>query len=242
MIPEHIKVKLQKLFAFEEGARNIGSLHEAENAALRIQEILMNYNLQREDIKEKSKYKIKYIELVKYYKKNEGRWIVSLFANISQHNMCDVITQSIPKTHLFDRVLILGEEVNIEIVEYTVEQLIPVLRYLSKDAWKAYNGPEKRNAFIRGFLQGAVWGVSARLAAELNHIRTENVKADALVLHEKAKVREFRDEQFPTLGKEKKSSLTAFDGQRAGYKKGKELSIKKGLNGDSNALNQKLIK
>ena len=41
---------MEKLFALEEGAREIGSLHEAENAAAKLQALLQEYNLERSQL------------------------------------------------------------------------------------------------------------------------------------------------------------------------------------------------
>ena len=51
MISNNIKSRIEKLLTHRDGALEIGSLHEAENASQRILEMLIKYNLELDDIK-----------------------------------------------------------------------------------------------------------------------------------------------------------------------------------------------
>src|SRR3989339_868143 len=101
-IPKKIYDVLKKLMNLKEGAEKIGSIHEAENAAARINEILLKYNLELSEIKFSEKSKIEYDEtalpgivfedgIFKNKRKNEGNWVQLLYMIISKHNLCKVV-------------------------------------------------------------------------------------------------------------------------------------------------------
>ena len=79
--------KISKLIRLEEGAKEIGSMEEAANAAAQIQKLLLKYNIDRNQLEpEKQKENIisKEVEIGKEhgYKKTESDWMLVLANHI----------------------------------------------------------------------------------------------------------------------------------------------------------------
>ena len=150
-IPKNIYEKLQKLLRKADSAKEVGNLAEAEAFANKASEILMEYNLSREqiDLEDKPKVVRDHIPntMKDFLPKNEGRWLVLLYNVIARHNLCRIVTHEDGRKGLS----VMGEKINIEIVRYICDQLEAKIRILVKQAYRDYRGLEKKNAFIRGF-------------------------------------------------------------------------------------------
>jgi hypothetical protein len=156
--------KIQKLLNLKEGAEAVGNLHEAENAAARVQDYLLRYNLDLETVK-KSKIEQKAemesitINCSDKQDKRESNWVPKLYVAIATNNLCKIFTYD-------QQVRILGHKVNVQMVAYIAEQMIAKIRIAEKFTWKEYeNSPlepwgerEKRGTFRRGFFEGAAYG------------------------------------------------------------------------------------
>lgn len=230
-IPQNILELLKKLLVFEDGAKKIGSIHEAEVAATKIQAILLQYNLDRENIfHDKRKYVAKNLSVSEYSSKTEGKWIRMLLAGISIYNFCDLITRTTGDRNS-DSYVIMGTEENTETVIFLFEQLRIRILELSKESWKRYNGIEKHNTYLRGFLMGAAMAIRLRLREEWEKSQKSNESTTALVLSNKAELVEFRNSIFTDIKQVGYSSTTSIDGHNAGVRVGKSMNIYKGLKG-----------
>lgn len=166
---QSVIAKIQKLMNLKEGAEAVGSIHEAENAAMRVQELLMRYNLDLETVQAtsiqiKAEFFDGWIELGDKQGKSESFWVPKLYSAIANNNLCRAI---------FDNtsVRILGRKDQVELVLYIADQMISKVRIAEKYSWAEYTGEEKRGTFRRGFYSGAVIGINSRL-------RNENTKSD----------------------------------------------------------------
>jgi DNA-binding FrmR family transcriptional regulator len=239
-IPERIIERIRKLLDMQYGAEKIGSLHEAENAAARIQEILFKYNADLSDIdleKNENKISENQISIATQVKRIEGQWVSLLYNVIAKGNLCRAICHQVRGGEIF-AVSLIGNRVNIEITQYTVEQLIPRIRIMAKRSWDHYNGGEKKNAYMRGFYKGAVHGINYKLEEQKKSMMQEQ-SISALVKREDAALENYINGNHQDLKTSKSNPLSAQDGLHRGFQAGKDIEINKGL---KNGLNQNLLK
>lgn len=237
-IPKEIYERLQKLLRKAESAKAMGSLAEAEAFANKATELLMEYNLSREniDLEDKPKVIRDWIKDKNFLPKNEGRWLILLYFTICKHNLCRGITQD--DGH--EGFSIVGEKVNVEIVRYICDQLEVRLRGMAKAAYKTYYGSEKKNAFVRGFLLGAIQGIDVKLSQHLREMVVSNANITALVVVKNKAIAEFVDQEFGTLRSGRGARYSAQDGKAQGFEAGKNIDIHKGVGKgaiDRNLLN-----
>lgn len=224
-----IKEKLRKLIAKEESARELGNLAEAEAFASKIQQLLMEYELSIEELKantaESTAMGIEIFDLKPLLSRHESDWIEKLYSVASRLNFCMAIFSS--KT---TELKLVGTEMNREFTHYLAGQLIPKLRTLAHKSFSEYNGPEKRNTYIRGFLRGAVMGIRERLLGDLEKMKKENTQVQGLVLMKDRALKEFIQKEFPHLSSRNSNRLGGKEGAYQGYVAGKNVPINQGLN------------
>lgn len=239
---EKILEKVRKLMvlAGDEGA----SLNEAEVAAKKAQELLFKYNLTMQEAdthipKDEQVVGDEFYDLGPDWKKNEGSWIISLYQCIARYNLCTIV---VGWSYARDRypknwaVYVIGRKVNVELVHFMCQQLVFRIRILEKGAWLLYQGLEKKGRFRRGFLVGAVKGISNQLWKQQSGLRGVEKKLDALiVLNEKA-LEEYSKRRWPDQTKGRMSSLSSWDGLQKGIVAGKSMEIHKGLEEGSNSF------
>ncbi len=96
-IPENILKRIKKLLNHAEGAKKVGSLAEAETAALKAQELMAEYNLAIHDIDLNQEEGPRVGDLIldpfDLNFKNEGDWIIQLYHVISYYNYCRAINR-----------------------------------------------------------------------------------------------------------------------------------------------------
>jgi hypothetical protein len=111
--------------------------------------------------------------------------------------------------------------------------LIPRIKYLAKEAWKQYDGKEKRNAFLRGFYLGCANRIGQRLLEAMEVVKREEADTQALVLKKDAKVQRYCQENF-SYGKAKKQrGISGIGGLQAGAAAGDKVSVSRGVAGRS---------
>jgi len=229
--------KIRKLLALSEDAKNQGSLEEAANAAAKVQDILMKYNLSMAEVNKEKESLVSETAinvLRKGWNHRHGKWIFHLYKAIATVNLCDIYVQ-ITKGH--EKVFIIGEENNREIVEYMADQLISRLYQMQRYAWKKYRGPEKQGAFRRGYFMGAVVAIGNKLKESFEKAAEASPETQSLVQVKDQAIRDYLRNK--NLKKARPSKVTGRDGFRNGHRDGKNLSIHKGV--ERNALNQNLI-
>ena len=242
-IPQDIVDKIHKLLALKAGAPNPA---EAENAARRIQEILIRYNLDLEEVEAKGQSKKKKvgqieIDLNALQAKTEADWVMSLYNVIARHNLCRVIKIVVGYVKYDQgRVAIIGKSHNIEIVAYTVEVLIPMIRAAEKESWRTYQGVEKRNTFKRGFLLGCVNGINSQLEKATAELESQHNTLTSLMVINHQEVMEYINEQYSNLRGSKSGRTSSQSGYGLGHDAGSKMNITKGITGGG-ATQQRVI-
>lgn len=239
-IPESVIKKIQKLLSLADGAAKVGSMAEAENAAAKAQQILIEYNLSLEEVNSfKDQKKVitdEYIDPSKLYMGKEGKWIFKLYQVIAQNNLCTIISYN-----KGEALALIGTESNREIVKYFVSYLIPQIRKLARSAFKDYDGIEKKGTFIRGYLLGCVAGIHAKLNSQLSQMKNENPNIQALVKVSGQELEEYKDKKWPNLRKVTIGRSSSESGFSQGFEKGKNMDLHKGIKGRNSAFNSGLL-
>src|SRR6188768_3429521 len=154
-ISQDIINKIHKLINLKEGAEAVGSLAEAENAAAKLQNLLMKYNLDLQEVrKAKQEERLEmhddWIYMGNKADKRESTWVTLLCAAIARNSMCRV---SVHNWHIH----IIGEKNNVQLILYICDQMIEKVRIAEKLSWKIHDAQpdsmykEKRGTFRRGF-------------------------------------------------------------------------------------------
>jgi hypothetical protein len=239
-IPAEILSKLQKLLTL----RDVSNVQaEIENAAARIQEILLKYNLTMADISSKDPKKKETMGRGNFHldglqKKTEANWVFNFLSVICEHNLCAaVLTYSPTKGKHRGTVNIIGTHFNIEMVKFLASQLIPRIKNACKTAWKEFADKvdEKENTFKRGFYRGCVLGIHYKLQAQEEQLKRENSNMGLMVIKNWGEVIKAKDEIFGNNLKENKAGQSGrkqSDSILIGYKAGQDMEINKGLGND----------
>lgn len=249
-VPQNIIDKLVSLMKLKnnEGA----SPAEAENAAMRIQEILLRYNLEMSQVEDAThskdaKHQINRddFDLNNLQKKTESDWVEKLYRVIAKHNLCYAIGDGTPKRyrkHKYDQgiITLVGKPHNIEITKYTVEVLLPMIRAAEKNAFNEYDGEEKRNTFKRGFFRGCVDGIDSKLVRNAQELEKlpENTGMALMVVEQRQEVVAWVKSNIK-IKMSKASSISSSSGRELGYEAGQRMKVGSGL-GNSTS-NQKRL-
>lgn len=241
-LPPELLEKLKKLLSLQERA---GTQAEAENAAAKIQEMCLKYNLDMQSVKDSANKEDNLIEKEEFdlnttQGKSDGTWVVSLWKVLSVHNMCTII--KINNGTREGKVSVIGLPINIAFVQYAFDQLYSKIKTIEKIAWDEYQKAlpsEKRGTFRRGFYVGAVAGINHKLEQQKEALKkqfeetmAEENLTSLMVTNEKA-IEEFIQETFSNLHKTKARKMISQDGNQLGYEKGKQLDINKGIGNKS---------
>lgn len=245
---EEIKDKLRKLIAKEESARELGNQAEAEAFASKVQQLLLQYELDLGDIKSQTAETIEIKEerftvynkskLVLYiisnpsagYKiidltvKNESNWIRDLYGIVALTNFCKILA------HAKDPyvVILIGTDMNREFVHYMVLQLVSKMRNLARKSYSTYKGTDKRNTFIRSFLRGCNEGISTRLMLDRLAADRDKPQVHALIVQKDRMVNDYLSKTYGNkLGKGRANSkLSSQDGFNRGMETGRTINAK----------------
>lgn len=149
---------------------------------------------------------------------------------------------------------LIGEEHNVEMTKYIIDQLINKAKPLARAAWKGYDKAswhelgledewapkEKRGQYLRGFLSGFVTGISVKLSATKKKMETDKPQIATMALTLRNQVEDYYKVKFKDAGKTHKGGGNKSEhGNNKGFEKGLETQINKGLG--TNELNQKLL-
>lgn len=245
-IDKGLLAKIQKLIKLQEGAKALGNFEEAANAAEKIRDMLMKYNLEMYQVEAAGDLTQKQessthgeFDAEELTKPHEGKWITNLARIIANFNMCSAIPYGSTS-----KIFIIGTPSNIEIVWYTCEMIANNLRPQWKVAFKKYEGREKRNTFMRGFLQGAVEGIQNQLATQQarevweakqaeekanknSEDTTAIMRINMQLQHARSNYTYIKSQW--TITKVKNKGLSGLNGKTQGYEHGKNMSLNKGI-------------
>ena len=219
-----------------------GTQHEAETAARMAQKLLLKFNLTMEEVDStvingEMMVGDELYEMGKIWKKSEGNWIVNLYGAVARNNLCRIITKSRYGGRnwavIGKDIYIIGKMINVELIDFMCKQLIPRIRVGESNAWKTYEGWEKRGKYKRGYLVGCVGGIGNQLHAQMQESKVENKNLNALIVVNDKLVDTYVSDKWPHLGTGRGSSTSSSDGYSKGRKDGRSMAIHKGVKGRS---------
>lgn len=223
--------KLKKLQRLYEGAKAINSEAEAQNAAIKIQNLLTQYNLSMADLEavpdNEQKTNVTEERLGSdWWRKCGGAWDQVLISGICKYNYCYAITSQNVRYRInrngkevrekTQKYIIIGEPQNVEVVKWLFNILADQLYKLALKRYQEYLNDDGQAVmrvfhgrksgctvvrFLRSYLTGAALGVKAKLREERERERQAQVQVSALVLRTDQKINDYVAEKFPNLGK-----------------------------------------
>lgn len=238
---EKIKEKLAKMLAKEESARELGNQAEAEAFAAKIQQMLMEYELSMDDLKKSSAESI-HIERERFDTApltgpHESNWVVYLYHACCKTNFCTILVKSASGTEIS----IIGTDMNREFLHFMVHQLVPKVRQLAKKSWSEYEGTEKRNTYIRGFLRGCAKGIQTKLALDLFGQQKNQPQVNALVVQKDRAVQQWIDQNIGRTGTIRSRGMSGRGGYENGVEAGRNININKGISANKGMGGQNLL-
>jgi hypothetical protein len=238
---DKIKEKLAKMLAKEESAREIGNQAEAEAFAAKIQQMLMEYELSMDDLKKKSAESVhidrERLDTASLTGPHESNWVVYLYHACCKTNFCSVLVRSASSTEIS----IIGTDMNREFLHFMVHQLVPRVRQLAKKSWSEYDGPEKRNTYIRGFLRGCCKGIQSKLALDLMGQQRAAEQVNALVVQKDRAVQMWIQQNIGRTGTIRARGMSGRGGYENGMEAGRNININKGISGNKGMGGQNLL-
>jgi len=230
MSRQEVIQKIKKLQKLQINAKEINSLGEANNAAEKIQHLLMQYNLSLEEVDREDETtgplgpEVQRVDYSSTYKKAEGTWIGYLAHYIAVNNLCEVVLGG-----GYPAYYVIGSQENRETVIFIVDQLVAKFRQLEQQSWSNYHGPVKRNKYRRDFLKGASLGIYNKLSEQRRKMEQESSQVEALVLANKDKLEKAKKDYFNHLGKSRTRKLQNNSAFQDGLSKGRSTDIHSGL-------------
>jgi len=232
-ISQDIINRIHKLLNLKEGAEAVGSFAEAENAAAKLQNLLMKYNLDLQEVrkaKQEERFEMHddWIYMGHKADKRESTWVTLLCAAIARNSMCRV---SVHDWHIH----IIGEKSNVQLILYICDQMIEKVRIAEKLAWKIHDASdepewkkEKRGTFRRGFYQGACHGIDARLRREREEMMEAHNPFAVMIVSQAKVVEDYWIEKYvkPWEDEMKKAREQQEEDEANGKKKKKTKAVK----------------
>lgn len=227
---EAIKEKLRKLIAKEESARDLGNLAEAESFAAKIQELIMLYEIEIDEVMGKSRvFSIlnETFDTTPLMRPHESDWITKLYMSCGPAALCKVLGY---KGKDANKVLIFGEEQQKEVLHFLVAQLIVKLRRLARVSFSTYDGMDKRNTYHRSFYKGACVAIGARLRVKPTVQQEYGIVLAADVRLDEA-INKYMSDRNAKFVKTKSRAPGSKDAYQEGYRAGQDVGINKGVGG-----------
>jgi hypothetical protein len=229
---ENIKDKIDKLLRLQKGAEEIGSIEEAANAAQKIQAILMKYNLDLSDIKDKEENPIftNYVNLGDIgWSKIESKWMISLITVISRHNFCKAIF--FDRTETFE---IIGTETNVKVVEYFISQMINKIKTLRVHAYRqrVKEFPDlKKNSYYRSYSTAFTAEIAVKFRQKEAELKQEYLGATSLMVVNNEAIETYVKQKYTYIfQKSNKTNLKNKVGAIDGLRDGRNAQLNEGLN------------
>ncbi len=207
--------KVKKLLALATSS----NIHEAEQAMIKSQQLLLNHHMEATSIDEGDGEKVVLKRIMKQKRKDAktcaiGNILMTFFVSVVYNRVGD-----------FTYLEILGDSVNVSIAEYVAIVLDHQLDILWDQAQKSAHvrGRVAKNSFFFGVARGycdKVRALKQASATDMTH---------ALMIIEK-KLDDARAMAYPRLRSSKSSSLYCEEASLLGHKAGKQLNVNPAIN------------
>jgi hypothetical protein len=188
-VSKEILGRLKKLIRLQKGALKVGSVGEAEAAALAIGRLLTEYNLSLADVEGSGDDEAQTVEIVegdtiRLVTGDDFRFSQFLLSVITRYNYCQVIFADLGRSRPSARIV--GSEINTETCFFLYEFLSRWFKYhAGHEANRRALDPSRKRHIRESFLYGCIEGVEEKFKAE----QTEQITA--LVISHKAMIEKY---------------------------------------------------
>jgi hypothetical protein len=233
MIPQEIVDKIEKLLALKDNAG--ATQAESENAAAKIQAILMKHNLDMQQVqkqmgKEDPKVGHCYVDLTPYQGKTDANYVFDLLTVIARNNLCEAIGTREPGISYTKTAILVGDQDNCDMVVHIVISLRNQIVDAEKKAYKIYTGEiTNRNTYKRGYYRGAVHGINSKLKQATEELKQIEEGMGLMIINKLERVNSYIDQTFSLKSAKPKRGLTGRDGYTDGYSDGRNMNAHKGI-------------
>lgn len=222
--------RIKKLMRHAESAKQLGSLEEAETFSAKVEELMIEYNIELSQVKleenEGEFDKWMYSEKLSYKDNQAGqRWRLHLVEVLCNHNFCNYVWSSYSKT--FE---VYGRMENVDTVVWMYNFLsIGLLRlaqeaHVSRDWESKLIYGERRYAFLKDWLVGATVGINNKLTKQKEQsVHSEEI--GGLVLYNKEALKKFLKIDNPKVKTVKSKRITVGPAYSDGIEAGENYSI-----------------
>jgi hypothetical protein len=239
--------RIKGLMRHADSAKEMGSLAEAETFTNKVNELLLQYNLEMMDViaaadKNDQFKNWMYTENISYKDNQSGsRWKKLLVNVLTKHNLCTYTTLDYNKTFQ-----VYGHMENVDVVVWMYNYLTIGLLRLAQEKHVALDPLIKaqynRYAFLKDFLLGAVRGIDQKLEAQKQQ-SVELSKVTALIRTNEIALNGYLEKVVPKLGKARKSkTVYVGEGYGMGVEAGRNYNIGKPVGEGSKIPQSKQLK
>jgi len=218
-----ILVKIQKLIAHQKSAEEMGSIHEAEAFALKIQKLANKHNISLNDIPmdklKENITKVLFSTKVKSVSDILGYFIMR---PIAKANFCQAFLGR------DSMMIVVGSKENIDIAKSIYDLVLPVF---VKEGKRLYNLGDKRvglDTHLREFLRGCAEGLGIKFK-EAAAVLLQSEKGTALVVVRNDEAVKHYVQTRMVVAKKKSSKFTKTGAYHEGVRVGKNVQINKNL-------------
>jgi hypothetical protein len=217
---QNILDKAQKLQALAERA---GTPEEAANAAAKLQDLMLRYNISEADVQghvtdegmDSQEYSFE-------EKRNYRSFASTLFYGIARVNLCHAVYLPYKGTSK-----IIGKKHNILIVQYLYAYLSREIKRLADNAAKQVDGSH-RARYRRTFCIGAMSEVLKRLKEQKATVQAESENSRAVIVTEDQLAERAYRKEFPRTSRGNGPSVSSSFGYAEGRAAGAGISLNQG--------------
>jgi hypothetical protein len=226
-----VLVRVQKLLAKAESAKEIGSLEEANAFVAKANQIMLEHNLSMVEVHMKDDDTQLSSSSVSFLDNMAGNlWRVRLMTVLCSYNFCVCTVRRHDKT-----LIIYGDKDNVDVVMFLYSNVAARIYNLGVSTYLGIpkaERPHKRYDFLKNFVLGAVNGLRLKLAEVRAEQAAANNQVTSLVVNSEARIMQKLLDTKQIKNKEYKAKATANPDSvayRIGKATGYNMDLQEGL-------------
>lgn len=227
MADEAILSRIQKLLALATS----DNVNEAELAASKAQELLLEHNISEDELNSFSSEKNERVIEIRTKGKNarnRSNWSIALADIVARANLCSIITSGAG-------LIWIGKKTNLEVAQYIFDNLVNDLTRIADLEHYKYKQTTPHYAQIHGktwknsFYYGANQSIRERLNTNLEQLTASREDMNALVVRNDIELKEYIQKQYPYLSYNSHRFNRDRSGFAAGQAAGRSVSFRTGI-------------
>src|SRR5215469_2538003 len=215
----HILDKIKKLLALSTSSNP----NEAASAAAKAQALLAQYNLDLSQVEAHSGETSDYCQQ-DIVVGGVSRWRKTLMLVLARPNFCAVVSYKGT-----ERISIVGEPHNIEVVKYLYEYLVQQLEPMAATAYRQSGSSMHARTWKDSFFYGAIASIDQRLKEQAQVFADTSEQSRALVVVKDAELRAAMKRYHPNVTPGQRKHLRSQDGFQQGVEAGQRIALHKAI-------------